>query len=195
MPAKNPIKSRSPASSQTVANAIRTALRLGRRVRIERVGEFQPLRGGEFRFVPELRPSVFLAYVSEDSANVERLFEALRAAGFDPWMDRRKLLPGQNWPRAIEHAIESADFFVACFSSHAVCKRSHFQGEMRYALDCAQLVPFDQVYFIPVRFDACVLPLRIEQHIQAINLFPGWAAAVKRLINLIASEMQTRQAA
>src|SRR3974390_1803648 len=182
------------SSARRVAAVIRKSLREGRRVEIERLGEFRPVRGGGFRFLPEQRPSVFLAYVSEDADKVERLYELLERAGFDPWMDRRKLLPGQNWPRAIERAIANADFFVACLSRHAVNKRSCFQGEMRFALDCARRVPFDQVYFVPARLEQCVVPLRIEQQLQSVDLFPGFDASTKRLIGFIRSEMRRRRA-
>ena len=143
--------------------------------------------------MPENRPCVFLAYVSEDAAKVERLSEILEAAGFDAWMDRLKLLPGQNWPRAIERAIENADFFVACLSRHAVNKRSCFQGEMRFALDCARRMPFDQVYFVPARLENCSVPLRIEQQLQCVDLFPDFDASAKRLICFVRSEMRRRR--
>ena len=182
------------SSARRVATLIRNCLREGRRVEIERLGEFRPARGGGFRFLPEHRPSVFLAYVSEDAEKVERLSVILERTGFDPWMDRRKLLPGQNWPRAIERAIENADFFVACLSRHSVNKRSCFQGEMRFALDCARRVPFDQVYFVPARLEKCLVPLRIEQQLQVINLFPELESAAKRLIQFIRGEMRRRRA-
>jgi hypothetical protein len=124
---------------------------------------------------------------------VEHLCEILEAAGFDAWMDRRKLLPGQNWPRAIERAIENADFFVACLSHHSVNKRSCFQGEMRFALDCARRVPFDQVYFVPARLEACSVPLRIEQQLQCVDLFPDFDASARRLISFIRAEMRRRR--
>jgi len=181
------------ASARHLAAVIQTSLKEGRRVEIERLGEFRPVSGGGFRFVPENRPSVFLAYVSEDAGKVERLCEILETAGFDAWMDRRKLLPGQNWPRAIERAIENADFFVACLSRHAVNKRSCFQGEMRFALDCARRVPFDQVYFVPARLESCSVPLRIEQQLHCVDLFPDFDASAKRLINFIRSEMRRRR--
>jgi hypothetical protein len=182
------------APARRVAAVIRRCLREGRRVEIERLGEFQPVPGGGFRFVAEQRPSVFLAYVSEDAEKVERLSVILERAGYDAWMDRRKLLPGQNWPRAIERAIESADFFVACLSRHAVNKRSCFQGEMRFALDCARRVPFDQVYFVPARLEDCAVPLRIEQQLQVIDLFPELESATQRLIQFIRTEMRRRRA-
>ena len=33
----------------------------------------------------------------EDAPAVDRLYSALEENGFAPWMDRRKLMPGQNW--------------------------------------------------------------------------------------------------
>lgn len=80
------------ASARHVAAVIRTCLQEGHRVEIERVGEFRPVCGGGFRFVPERRPSVFLAYVREDATKVECLCEITEAAGFDARMDCRKLL-------------------------------------------------------------------------------------------------------
>ena len=63
------------------------------------------------------------------------LFQDFQNHGFDPWLDRKKLLPGQNWPRSIEEAIETSDFFVPCFSHRSVNKKGGFQAEIRYALD------------------------------------------------------------
>ena len=54
---------------------------------------------------------------------MDRLFDGLETRGLSPWLDRRKLLPGQNWPRAIEEAIETSDFFIACFSRLSVPRR------------------------------------------------------------------------
>ena len=64
----------------------------------------------------ETEPQVFLAYVEEDFATVRELANGLQAAGFSPWLDKQKLLPGQNWPRSIQRAIGISDFFVPCFS-------------------------------------------------------------------------------
>ena len=126
------------ASVRELARLLRQCLREGRAVHVDRLGTFLPAAGGGFTFQPDAKPRVFLAYAAEDAAGVERLYDALEKAGFTPWMDRRKLLPGQNWPRAIEGAIETADFFVACFSKASVRKRGNFQSELRYALDCAR---------------------------------------------------------
>jgi hypothetical protein len=124
-------------------------LAAGKIVEINGLGTFYPDPGRGFRFEPQARPQVFLAYVKEDEPKIARLYAELEAAAFAPWMDVRKLQPGQNWPRAIEGAIETSDFFLACRSARSVRKRGGFQAEIRYALDCARQVPLDQIFLVP----------------------------------------------
>ena len=80
-------------------------------------------------------------------------------------MDERKLLPGQNWPRAIESAIETSDFFLACYSANSVNKKGGFQAEIRYALDCARQIPLEEIFIVPVRLNplpgAAIDPARV----------------------------------
>jgi hypothetical protein len=170
------------SSSTQVALIVRECLDRGGTVEIDGLGSFSPGRDGRLAFIPQTRPRVFLAYVVEDAAAAGRLYEDLAAAGFDPWMDRRKLLPGQNWPRSIEHAIGVSDFFLACLSSGSISKRGRFQAELRYALDCAAHLPLEQVFFIPVRLEDCRVPARISQEYQWVDLFPDWAAGVRRIV-------------
>lgn len=183
------------ASVRGLARLLRQCLREGRAVHVDRLGTFLPAAGGGFTFQPDAKPRVFLAYAAEDAARVEQMYDQLERAGFAPWMDRRKLLPGQNWPRAIEGAIETADFFVACFSKSSVRKRGNFQSELRYALDCARLAPVDDVFLIPVRLDECRLPEEIRRRWHYVDLFPGFEEGVKKLVQIIRREMEKREAA
>ena len=100
-------------------------------------------------------------------------------------MDVRRLLPGQNWPRAIESAIETSSFFVACFSTRSVNQWGGFQAEIRYALDCARRVPLDDIFVVPVRLDACRVPRSIQRELQYIDLFPDWERGVRRLVAMM----------
>ncbi len=181
-----------PPNTNDIARLVKACLAQGHSVEIERIGLFQPAASGGIEFIPNSRPTVFLAYTEEDFAAVEALYTQLEEAGFDPWMDRRKLLPGQNWARAIEGAIETADFFIACLSTTSIRKRGNFQREMRHALDCARSAPFDDVYFIPIRLDSCAVPTRIRQHLQYLNLFPDPEKGVAQLVDLIRRELRRR---
>ncbi len=181
-----------PPNTTDIARLVRRCLDQGHSVEIERIGLFQPAPAGGIEFIPNSRPTVFLAYVEEDAAILDQLYASLEDAGFDPWMDRRKLLPGQNWARAIEGAIDTADFFVACLSTTSIRKRGNFQREMRHALDCARSAPFDDVYFIPIRLDDCAVPARIRQHLQYLDLFPDPQHGAHQLIDLIRRELRRR---
>ena len=168
-------------SADQVIQILRQCLDEGSAVEIDGLGVFRRRAGG-YELVPSTGIKVFIAYVQEDVDSAERLYDSLRQQGFSPWLDRKKLLPGQNWPRAIQHAIELSDFFVACLSRKAVEKKGQFQAELRYALDCAARLPLDQIYLIPVRLEPCPVPARISREIQYVDLFPDWDAGVQRVI-------------
>jgi hypothetical protein len=175
-----------------VAQLVRRCLEEGKSVEIDGLGVFERDSMGGYKFVALSRPKIFLGYVAEDLPAVELLFEGLEDAGFAPWLDQRKMLPGQNWPRAIEEAIETSDFFVACFSHLSVRKKGSFQAEIRYALDCARRVPLDEAFLLPVRLDDCPVPSRIRREIQYIDLFPDWDRGLRRIVSVIERQLRKR---
>ncbi len=179
-------------SSDEIARIVLKCLEKGGEVEIDGLGLFRPDEHGGVVFVPQIQPKVFLAYAVEDRSAAERLFEGLLANGYDPWMDSRKLLPGQNWPRAIEQAISVSDFFVACFSSRSIPKRGHFQSELRYALDCASRLPLDEVYLIPVRTEECSVPARVQREFQYVDLFPAWEKGFQSILTVIRQQLRAR---
>jgi TIR domain len=181
------------SSVEQLAAILKECLEEGKQVEIDGLGLFRPGPLGRFEFIPQDRPQVFLAYVQEDAAAAERLFDRLRKRGFDPWLDRRKLLPGQNWPRSIQEAIETCDFFVACFSLRSVRKKGGFQAEIRYALDCARRVPLDDTFLIPLRLDECPVPTRIRNEIQYIDLFPDWERGFRRVVRVMDRQLTKRR--
>jgi hypothetical protein len=182
-------------SCQQVARIVLRGVAEGKSVEIDGLGIFYPDARRGFRFVPRALPQVFIAYGAEDEPLAARLYEDLNRDGFRPWMDVRKLLAGQNWPRAIEAAIESSDFFVACFSGNSVRKKGGFQSELRYALDCARRVPLDEIYIVPLRLDDCAVPRIIQHELQYIDLFPDWDAGVDRLLAMLRREVEHRRPA
>ncbi len=88
----------------------------------------------------KIRPACS-SLMSKKISDVKKLYTAFERKGLRPWLDKKKLMPGQNWPRAIETAIQTSDFFVACFSRRSTSKRGSFHSELRYALACASQGP------------------------------------------------------
>jgi hypothetical protein len=182
------------ASIDKVANVVREALSRGATVEIDGLGSFCKI-GRRYRFQPNDLPRVFVAYVHEDAAQACRIFDGLLSAGFDPWMDERKLLPGQNWARAIQNALETSDFAVCCFSRNSIRKRSGFQAEIRYSLECARRLPLDEIFLLPVRLDKCPVPLDVSREMQYVDLFPDWQAGLDRVIEAIRRQLRRPRAA
>jgi hypothetical protein len=180
-----------PGSVERLAQVVIEGLAAGREVELDGLGVFRPDAAAGFRFEP-YPPRVFVAYASEDGAAAARLYAELAGAGFSPWMDMKNLVPGQNWPRAIECAIETADFFVACFSRNSVGRRGGFQAEIRYAMDCARRVPLDDIFLAPVRLDDCRVPRAIQREVQYIDLFPDWRYGITRLTGMLRAESERR---
>lgn len=169
---------------RTVLELVCHSLDRGASVEFEGIGTFEKDATG-YKFVAQTQPRVFIAYVIEDLIQARRLCEDLRANGILPWLDQDQLLPGQNWPQAIQRAIEASDIFVACFSTKAISKTGQFQNELRYALAYARKMPLDSIFMIPVRLDACTIPARMTKQVQYVDVFPDWDRGIKRLARSI----------
>jgi len=109
---------------------------------------------------------VFLSYASQDRARVLRLYENLKTAGFDPWIDTRDIPKGSDWDASIRDAIGGSGVFVACISSSSASKGGVLAGEIDAALAARK---GRGVLFIPVRLDDTPIPERLS-HIQWVDL-------------------------
>jgi hypothetical protein len=179
---------------ERILELVRKSLDGGHTVEIDGLGMFS-LGSAGYEFTPQTQPQVFIAYVEEDLAPARRICESLRQAGCAPWMDKEKLLPGQNWPRSIERAIEICDVFVPCFSRRSLAKRGQFQSELRWAMDCARRVPLEETFLVPIRLEACSVPKRISDQVQYVDLFPDWERGMKRLVRAVKRPSRDRPAA
>jgi len=179
-------------SDEALLELIHRRLHEGASIEIGGMGSFEHDGNHQIVFKPSGDPLVFLGYALEDRTKVKKLFRQLQKAGLQPWMDCQKLLPGQNWPRAIQQTIEIADFFVACYSTNGTSKRGYFQSEVCAALEEATQFPPDDFFFVPLRLDECELPRRILNSTHYIDLFPDWSGGVKKLAAALKKQHSAR---
>lgn len=106
---------------------------------------------------------IFISYVSEDRQYAEKLHSALIENGFEPWMDKKDLLPGQDWDFQIRTALNKANFIIILLSSTSVTKRSYIQREFRIALEYYQEKLDSDIYIIPVKIDKCEIPDKLAK--------------------------------
>lgn len=124
----------------------------------------------------------FLSHAKEDAKFIRGLASRLLQDGILPWFDEQELLPGDNWKRTIDEAIEKSDFVLVFLSATSVSKIGYFQRELKYALDQHQLRPEGARYIIPIIIDDCQPPgsLRDIQWLRADE--PEWYERLKRAL-------------
>jgi hypothetical protein len=132
---------------------------------------------------------IFLSYARPDQEKVEAIYERLSDAGFNPWMDTKDILPGEQWEVSILKAIQDSNFFLIFLSAKSISKRGFLQKEVKDALDILDQMLESDIYLIPVRLENCEVPERLR-HLQWVDLFEpdGW----ERLIRAIREGMERR---
>ena len=141
---------------------------------------------------------IFLSYPSEKTNEVERIFGRLSKYGFDVWMDKRSLEPGNDWEKEIRSAIESRQVFIACLSNSTTTERYQHE-ELKIARDTLDRVPAGSVEIIPIRLEPCP-PVDILAKFHWLEAFEllddrGWEhliGAIER--NARAQVLQARKA-
>jgi TolB-like protein/Flp pilus assembly protein TadD len=114
-----------------------------------------------FRFVPDTLPSsqagaaVFLSYAREDTATVQRIADALRAAGVEVWFDRNELTGGDAWDAKIRGQIKSCGLFVPVISAATQARREgYFRIEWKLAAQRTHAIADGTPFLVPVSIDA-----------------------------------------
>ena len=103
---------------------------------------------------PKRPLKVFLCHAHADRDAVRALYTRLTDDGVDAWLDKEKLLPGQDWELEIKKAVREADVVVVCLSKQ-FNQRGFRQKEVRLALDTAMEMPEGEIFIIPARLEEC----------------------------------------
>ena len=85
------------------------------------------------------------------------LYAHLCAEGIDTWLDKEKLLPGQDWEKEIRKAVRECDVVVVCISKQ-FHQKGFRQKEVKIALEEADLQPEGTIFIIPARLEDCDVP-------------------------------------
>ncbi|HEU5348027.1 MAG TPA: TIR domain-containing protein [Ktedonobacterales bacterium] len=108
---------------------------------------------------------IFISYAHEDTAFVDRLEPQLKARGFHPWVDRRRLEGGQDWQAMIQHAIAQSSALVVVLTPESL-ESQFVLMEYREAQRLGRPV-------IPLQIKPVSHPPMDLNHIQWITSFEG----------------------
>ncbi len=126
--------------------------------------------GGRMNKIVARPLKAFLCHASGDKPPVRELYKRLVFEGVDAWLDKEKLLPGQDWRVEIPRAVQEADVVIVFQSRKSVSKEGYVQKEIKFALDIAEEKPEGTIFLIPARLEECLVPERLSRW-QWVDLF------------------------
>lgn len=113
---------------------------------------------------------VFLLYARGDKEAVHRLYRRIVREGANVWLDREKILPGQDWQSEIRKAIHSSDLVVVCLSRQFNKQGGYRHEELKIALERANSLPNERIFIIPALLEMCDMPESLHRW-QRVDLF------------------------
>ena len=118
------------------------------------------------------------------------VYAQLKSAGYDVWIDREELLPGQRWDTEIKRALLEARIILIFFSKNSVDRRGYVQRELRLAMDKIEEKLDDDIYVVPIRLDNADVPSSLAD-IQFVDV--GDERFLERLTTAIDFQFQRLQ--
>jgi hypothetical protein len=131
---------------------------------------------------------IFLLHARSDAESVRRLYRRLMKDGADVWLDKEKLVPGQDWQYEIRKAIHGSDIVIVCLSKQFNRQGGYRHEELRIAVKKAGSLPNAGIFIIPARLEMCDMPDPLGRW-QRVDLFD--ADGYQRLTNALLSALNS----
>ena len=125
---------------------------------------------------------IFLLYARADKEDIYRLYRRLVNDGGNVWLDKKKLLPGQDWEYEIHKAIRSSDLVIVCLSRQFNKEGGYRHEELKIAVEKANSLSAGATFLIPARLDHCDVPESLQRW-QRVDLFE--ADGYKKLLSAL----------
>ena len=110
---------------------------------------------------------VFISYASEDYNSAKKIYDFLSCTNYEPWLDKEKILPGQDWDLEINDNLSAADFIIILISNTSLRKRGYIQKEYKVARSLMEYKLNNDIYIVPVTLEDKLTDLNFK-HIQHI---------------------------
>jgi len=128
--------------------------------------------------IPGPEPRAFICHASQDSDAAGDICDQLLDAGCGVWLDKRCLIPGQNFEYEIRNAIAHTDATIVVLSKNSVDKTGFLQRELRLALKAADERPDGSIFIVPVRLDDVPVPAGLSKWHWVDAREDGWISHV-----------------
>lgn len=142
------------------------------------------------------RPRVFICHASEDKKFAASLYEQLKAANLEPWLDKENLRGGDKWEEKIPHVIKKEIDYFLVLQSESLLKKTRGKCYVNKEINEAReqqkmLLSLSGTRFIiPLKIGDCDILEELEG-LQTIQIDDSQEKIVE-LINLIEEDYKTR---
>jgi hypothetical protein len=116
-----------------------------------------------------LKKTVFISYSWADRERVMPIYERLKKAGLDVWIDREQLRSGTDWEQKIRAEMLKARR-ILIFLSHSLNDGGFLLTELGLARAIANERAKRGTFVIPIRLEDCPIPPILSQW-NAVDLF------------------------
>jgi acyl carrier protein len=124
---------------------------------------------------------IFISYGREDAEAAKSIYDELKDAGLDPWLDTESLVPGQQWKSTIRKAIRESRYFLALLSHRSVSRKGFINKELAEALEVLEEYPESEIFLIPVRLDDCRPSHEKLSELHRVDMFPSWDKGMRQI--------------
>jgi acyl carrier protein len=131
---------------------------------------------------------IFISYGREDAEAAKSIYDELKDAGLDPWLDTESLVPGQQWKSTIRKAIRESRYFLALLSHRSVSRKGFINKELAEALEILEEYPESEIFLIPVRLDNCRPSHEKLSELHRVDMFPSWDDGMRQIRKAIKLE-------
>jgi hypothetical protein len=113
---------------------------------------------------------IFIIYSHKDIELARTLTEQLKAKGYNPWLDEQEIVPGQNWAKAINQAIEKSSIALFLSSKNIENSQGFAMKEIKVARELLRANQESHSPIIPVYLEESKLPEELAG-IHAVKLY------------------------
>ena len=110
-----------------------------------------------------MHDKIFISYAKEDYQFASKLYDFLTENNFSPFLDKKNILPGQDWNFVIKKALREANYIILLLSITSIQKRGYVQKEFKTALDFVDEKLEDDIYLIPLKINDCIVPDKLSR--------------------------------
>ncbi|WP_218673890.1 toll/interleukin-1 receptor domain-containing protein, partial [Candidatus Entotheonella palauensis] len=113
---------------------------------------------------------IILCHAFEDKKVVGRVYDALREAGFEVWIDPESVFGEFAWESDTDNCLRQAACMLVFLSKNSVRKIGSTHHEFGQLIDTWKDMPDGTIHTIPVRINDCQMP-ELLSRLDHIDLF------------------------